>query len=199
MTDKHTETPEEQAKDQPAGGKWQQMAEDEQAAADEQQEQMKEGMEKRSRESLENEIVDLRLKYQESDDKALRIQAEMQNLRRRLEEDMKRRQKFAIEKLVQELLPVADSLARGIEAVAEGDVAREGMQLTAGMLQDVLQKNGVQFIQPEKGDAFDPQKHEAMSMVPMEGIESNTIAEVLQAGCELNGRVLKAAMVIVAR
>lgn len=198
MTDKHVETSEE-SQEQSAGSKWQQMAEEEQAVVDEQQEQMKEGMEQRSRESLENELVDLRLKFKESEDKALRIQAEMQNLRRRLEEDMKRRQKFAIEKLVQELLPVADSLTRGIEAVAEGDVAREGMELTASMLQDVLSKNGVQFIQPEVGEAFDPQKHEAMSMIPVEGAQTNTIVEVLQAGCELNGRVLKAAMVIVAR
>jgi molecular chaperone GrpE len=182
-----------------ADNKWQQMEETEQAAVEEKQEQAKASMADRSRESLENELVDLRSKAQESKDNVLRVQAEMQNLRRRMDRDMDNAYKFANEKLVSELLPIIDSLTRGIEAVSEDGPARQGMELTLNLLKEVIAKHGVAEINPAVGEAFNPQRHEAMAMMPVEGAESNTVAAVMQVGFELNGRVLRAAMVSVAK
>lgn len=179
--------------------KWQKIAEEDKVSSDEKKEQAKAGMKGRSAESVENELIDLRSKFAESEDKAVRIQAEMQNLRRRLERDMDNAYKFANEKIIGELLPVLDSLTRGIEAVSQDDPARQGMELTATMLREVMNKHGVKEVAPAVGDAFNPQQHEAMSMIPVEGAESNTVVEVLQSGCELNGRILRAAMVVVAK
>jgi molecular chaperone GrpE len=179
--------------------KWQQMEEAEQTAAEEKQEQVKAGMADRSRESLENELVDLRAKVTESKEHAIRVQAEMQNLRRRLERDMENAIRFANEKLVGELLPILDSLTRGMEAVAHDAYAKEGMELTLNLLKEVMKKHGVREISPSSGEIFNPQYHEAMSMIHVEGAVPNTIAAVMQAGFELNGRVLRAAMVCVSK
>lgn len=179
--------------------KWEKIDAEEKAAQEEQQEQAKSGMEDRSRESLENELLDLRAKFADAKDQGMRIQAEMQNLRRRTENDMKKARDFANAKLVGELLPVIDSLTRGIEAIAEDGPARQGMEMTLTLLKETMAKHGVREINPVVGDAFNPQYHEAMSMMPVEGAEPNTVAAVMQAGFELNGRVLRAAMVSVSK
>jgi molecular chaperone GrpE len=129
-----------------AAGKWQKLAEDEEVAENEQHEHIKAGMKGRSQESLENELIDLRTKFASSEDKAVRIQAEMQNLRRRLERDMDNAYKYANEKLIGELLPILDSLTRGLQAVSDEDPAREGMELTLSMLKEVMAKHGVKEI-----------------------------------------------------
>lgn len=138
--------------------------------------------------------------YQEQ---AFRAQAELENVRRRLENDVTKAHKFGAEKLVSELLPVIDSLVRALEGVSGDDPAfqsmREGLELTLDMFHKALEKHGVEMISPEIGAAFDPEEQEAMSMMPSPEAKSNTVLQVLQKGYKLNGRVVRAAMVIVAQ
>lgn len=149
---------------------------------------------------LEEDMDETTLALKEAKDQALRLQAEMQNLRARSEREIQNAHKYATGKLLKDLLPTVDSMMRGLEQKdADATALREGLNLTLDMLEKVLEKNGVETISPEVGDAFDPVHHEAMSMVPSEEAESNTIIQVLQKGYQLNGRVVRAAMVIVAQ
>ena len=147
------------------------------------------------RTALEREIA----KYK---DIAIRSEADMENLRRRAERDVSNAHKYANEKLLKELLPVLDSLNRGIAGIDEGDQQLvpmlTGMKMTHEILEKALSRFGVEVLDPAKGDAFDPTLHEAMSMQPDPEAESNTVLQVLEKGYQLNGRVLRAAMVIVA-
>ncbi len=138
-------------------------------------------------------------------DTALRAQAEMENVRRRAARDVEAAHKFALEKFAADLLPVVDSLEKSVEAVAGhegGDEAivaiKEGIQLSERMFMDTLGKFGVERIDP-LGEPFDPERHEAMSMIDAPDAEPNSVVTVLQKGYALNGRLLRAAMVIVAR
>jgi molecular chaperone GrpE len=198
---KSTDAPEEDkvTSEEALANKWQKINENEQALAEEKHEQIRASMADRSRESLENELLDLRARFADAEDKVVRIQAEMQNLRRRLERDMDNAYKFANEKLAGELLPILDSLTRGIEAAEAASSVREGMELTLNLLKGVMDKHGVKEIVPMVGDLFNPQRHEAMAMIALDGAESKTIAGVMQAGFELNGRVLRAAMVSIVK
>ncbi len=133
-------------------------------------------------------------------DQMLRTQAEAQNTRRRAEQDVEKARKFALEKFVADLLPVADNLER---AIAAGDAEDEtqkavldGVELTLKSLQDTLKKYHVEAIDPE-GEPFDPQLHQAMSMVPNPDVEPNTVLNVFQKGYTLNGRLVRPAMVVV--
>ena len=133
---------------------------------------------------------------------ALRAQAEMENLRRRLERDVSNAHKYGSERLLVDLLPVIDSLVRGLEESKSDDPSvqslRTGMELTLDILHNTLKKHGVEEINPVRGDAFNPELHEAMSMQKDPESEPNTILHVLQRGYCLNGRVVRAAMVMVA-
>src|SRR3990167_830526 len=138
----------------------------------------------------------------EARERMLRIQAEVENVRRRAERDVANAHKFGQERLINDLLPVWDSLSRSLENTSNLESAAlekwvEGVTLTLGLLEKTLQKNGLERIVPARGDVFDPARHEAMSMQPTEGLTSNQIVTVLQPGFVLNGRVLRAAMVIV--
>jgi len=130
----------------------------------------------------------------------LRAQAETQNARRRAEQDVEKARKFALEKFVGDLLPVADNLERAIAAGdSEGDAqkaALEGVVLTHKSLLDTLKKYKVETIDPD-GEPFDPQFHQAMSMVPNPDVEPNTVLTVFQKGYTLNGRLVRPAMVVV--
>lgn len=132
----------------------------------------------------------------------LRVKADMENLRRRTRIDVENAHKFALEKFVNALLPVVDSLEMGIEAAGQEnatvDSLREGMEMTLKMLLDVMAEFGVERIDP-KGEAFDPQKHEAMTMVPSAEHEPNTVMDVIQKGYSLNERLVRPARVIVSK
>ena len=132
----------------------------------------------------------------------IRAQAEIQNMRRRLERDVTNAHKFALEKFSSDLLAVADSLERGLASLAADDEAlkpaREGTELTLKVLLDVFGKHQIEAIDPAGGQ-FDPQQHEAMAMVPMPGAEPNSIIEVLEKGYALNGRLIRPARVVVAK
>lgn len=134
-------------------------------------------------------------------DQTARALAELENVRRRAEQDVAKARKFGVERLISEMIPIADSLVRGLEGATSDDPAlkslRHGMELTLGLLDKLLEKNGVSPIDPKTGDAFDPALHEAMSTRPDPEMKSNAVLQVLQKGYALHGRVLRAAMVIV--
>ena len=135
-------------------------------------------------------------------DQSLRTQAEMQNLRRRSERDVENAHKYALEKFVGELLPVVDNLERALQAVdpdaEESKVLTQGVELTLKSFQDVLQRYKVEPIDP-KGQPFDPEFHQAMSMLEMPEETPNTVVDVFQKGYTLNGRLVRPAMVVVAK
>ncbi len=156
-----------------------------------------------SRSKLEDQLTAMEKKVDEYKNLHLRTQAEMENLRRRTERDITNAHKFGTEKLLSELLPVVDSLYHGLQGEVADDPhvksMREGMNLTLDLLIKTLQKFGVEVLEPAKGDAFNPDLHEAISMQPDPDAPSKTILQVVQKGYRLNGRVLRAAMVIVAQ
>lgn len=133
---------------------------------------------------------------------ALRTKAEAENIRRRAEQDVEKARKFALDRFVDSLVPVVDSLEMGLQA-ATGDEEsvsklREGTELTLKMFLDVLEKNGVQQINPQ-GKPFNPQLHEAMSMQESADFEANTVMAVFQKGFVLNDRLIRPARVVVAK
>ncbi|NMT62265.1 nucleotide exchange factor GrpE [Marinobacter orientalis] len=154
----------------------------------------------------ENETEALKAQAQEFQEQMLRFQAEMQNVRRRAEIDVEKAHKFALEKFVKELLPVADSLEKAVESTeAQEDVGnkqvasiREGVEMTLSLFMNSLRKFNVEQLNP-LGEPFDPQQHEALSMVPAPDSEPNSVVAVVQKGYTLNNRVVRPAMVMVAK
>ena len=152
-------------------------------------------------EALRQEIENLQQQLDESTDKVLRAQADMENLRKRTARDVENAHKYALDKFLKELLPVIDSMELGISASGNADdieSLREGMDLTMKKFTDTLEKFGVSVVDPQ-GDKFDPEKHEAVSMYEVENAESGTVVTVMQKGYELNGRLVRPAMVVVAK
>ena len=152
-----------------------------------------------------SEVEALQAQVQEFQEQMLRSQAEMQNVRRRAEIDVEKAHKFALEKFVKELLPVADSLEKAVESTEGHDESgelvasiREGVEMTLSLFMSSLKKFNVEQINPV-GAPFDPQHHEAMSMVPAPDAEPNSVVAVVQKGYLLNGRVVRPAMVVVAK
>ncbi len=148
-------------------------------------------------------LEDARARADEHWDQVLRLQAELENLRKRQQRELESAHKYALERFVQELLPVKDSLEMGLAAareVEEESSARlcEGTELTLKMLQTALEKFGVREIDPA-GQPFDPELHQAMSAVASEGSEPNTVLNVMQKGYLLNDRLIRPAMVVVAK
>lgn len=154
-----------------------------------------------TRQKLEDQLTALERQVDECKQQTVRAQAELENFRRRSERDLNNAYKYGPEQLIQSLLPVVDSLVRGIQSGDANDpkikVMHEGMQLTLDLLDKTLAKFGVKVIDPAVGEAFDPKLHEAMGMQPVPGAKSNTVAQVLQKGYQLHERVLRAAMVMV--
>ena len=139
---------------------------------------------------------------QEEKDRALRIAAEMENLRRRSALDVEKAHKFALEKFSGELLPVIDSLERALElSDRENEALKptlEGVDLTLRSMLSTVAKFGVEAINP-LGEPFDPNRHQAISMVENGQVAPNSVIAVMQKGYELNGRIIRPAMVMVAR
>lgn len=144
------------------------------------------------------ELAILQAKVTELQDQFLRGQAEVQNARRRAEDEISKARKFAVESFADSLLPVVDSLEAGL-AVQEATVAqiREGSEATLRQLKSALERNKVLAIDPAVGTKFDPHHHQAISMVPADQ-EANTIVSVLQKGYSIAERVLRPALVTVA-
>ena len=145
--------------------------------------------------SLETQLEELK-------EALLRSQADIQNVRRRAERDIENAHKYAIEKFIKDLLAVLDSMDRALELATTTDgfdmAMLEGTQMTHKLLLDTVSRHGVEAIDPV-GERFDPQQHQAMSMVESEDQEPNTVTAVMQKGYKLEGRVIRAAMVVVTR
>ncbi len=153
-------------------------------------------------ESLSEQIEALKKSAADSLDKAVRAQAELDNVRKRTARDVENAHKYALDKFINELLPVLDSMELGINASGDAtDISslREGLELTMKMFCSSLEKSGVKPIEPQKGDKFSPDQHEAVTMQEVDGAESGTVINTLQNGYELNGRLIRPAMVIVAK
>ena len=132
-------------------------------------------------------------------DQVLRANAEMQNVRRRAEQDVEKAHKFALERFAGELLAVVDNLERALTAFAEEDTTqREGVELTLKSLLATLEKHGVNLINPQ-GETFNPEHHQAITMLEVAGAAPNAVVEVMQKGYSINGRLLRPAMVVVAK
>ena len=134
-------------------------------------------------------------------DQLLRTIAESENIRRRASRDVEHAHKFAVEKLLNDLFPVLDSLEKAVETAIQtegADAIAEGVELSLKMFVATLEKSGVVQIDP-LGEPFDPQHHEAMAMVPNPDAEPNSVMEVMQKGYVLNERLVRAAKVIVTK
>lgn len=140
--------------------------------------------------ALENELATAK-------EDVLRAAAEAQNARRRAEQEADKARKFALEKFAGELLAVVDNLERGMAAITD-DAQREGVELTLKSLLDTMRKFGVEVVNPQ-GETFNPEFHQAIAMLDVPGAAANSVIDVMQKGYTLNGRLLRAAMVAVAK
>jgi molecular chaperone GrpE len=139
----------------------------------------------------------------EQRDLVLRAQAEVQNMRRRCEADVEKAHKFALEKFSSELLTVVDNLERALNAVPDRNSEQvrglaEGVELTMKSFLEILNKFNVQQVDPA-GQPFDPQVHQAITMVVNPNVQPNTVLDVMQKGYTLHGRVIRPAMVVVSK
>ena len=138
-------------------------------------------------------------KLGEMRDLLLRERAEIENQRKRLARDVEQARKFANERLLSDLLPVCDNLERGLAAdTADATALREGMDLTLKALLKVAEGNGLKAIDP-LGQPFNPELHQAMSMVDAPSAAANTVVAVMQKGYTLNERLLRPALVAIAK
>jgi len=130
----------------------------------------------------------------------LRAVADLDNVRKRAQRDIESANRYGLEKIAQELLPVRDSLELAVQNAARSDVQHlvAGQQATLALLARALEKFGVRVIDPQ-GEPFDPEQHEAMMTQESATAEPNSVLQVVQPGYELNGRLLRPARVIVAR
>jgi molecular chaperone GrpE len=147
-------------------------------------------------------LEDVRGKADEHWNQCLRLQADMENLRKRSERELSNAHKFALERFAQDLLPVRDSLEMGLAAFdnenAEIGTLREGIELTLQMLSNVMGKFEIQEVNPQD-ERFDPDFHQAMSIQERADVEPNTVVTVVQKGYLLNERLIRPAMVIVSK
>ena len=158
-------------------------------------------------EDTENESIDTQLANAQETikdywEQMMRLRAEIDNNLKRAERDLENAHKYALKSFVENLLPIIDSMEMGYTAAAADNATlesiREGSELTMNMFIQVLTRNGLEQIDP-MGEKFDPERHQAISMIEAEGAESGSIIEVMQKGFLLNDRLVRPAMVVVAR
>ena len=149
---------------------------------------------------LEAQLAEAQQSAKDNWDKLLRSQAEMENLKRRTAKDLEKAHKYALDGFVKALLEVKDSLSMGLKSAMDKNATLEhtieGLELTNKVFNSTLEKFGVETVDPV-GEIFNPELHEAVTMVPMPDKKSNTVLEVVQVGLTLNDRLVRPAMVIV--
>lgn len=152
--------------------------------------------------SVESELAAAQAEIANLKDQLIRGQAEIQNIRRRAETDVEKAHKFGSEKFAIEMLSVVDNLERAVAACTADDDAtqaiREGVELTLNGLLSALAKFKVEVVNPEN-ESFNPELHQAMTMVEMPEVAPNTVLTVMQKGYTLYGRLLRPAMVVVSK
>jgi len=155
-----------------------------------------------SEENIEQQLLEAQATIKDYWDQIVRLKAEMENSAKRASRDIENAHKFAVRNFAESLLPVLDSMELGQQA-AVGDKANlsgiiEGSQMTMSMFVQALEKHGLKQIDP-LGESFDPDQHQAISMIDDENAESNTVISVMQKGFSLNDRLVRPAMVVVAK
>jgi molecular chaperone GrpE len=143
-------------------------------------------------ETLKSELEQLRAE-------SLRERADLDNQRKRLAREVDMARKFANERLLGDLLPLFDSMEAGLAAAPEGDPLRAGMELTLRQLHRIAEANGLLEVAPAAGESFDPERHQAMSMIDAPGVAPGAVAQTFQKGYLLNERLLRPALVVVAK
>lgn len=150
--------------------------------------------------TLEAQLAEAQAKADDNWDQLVRTRAEMENIRRRSERELANAHKYALEKFAQELLPVIDSMEMGVLAAQDenADVSklREGTEMTLKMFETAIEKFGIKSVHPH-GEAFNPEHHQAMTMLDSPEHEPNMIIDVMQKGYLLNERLVRPAMVVV--
>ena len=149
-------------------------------------------------ESLQAELETVRASADKNWDTVLRMKADAENQRKRSEKQVQDAHKFAVQKFVSELLPVADSLEMGMAAEGDIEKIREGMKLTMDVFNSSMAKFSVETVEP-LGEKFNPELHQAMAMQPSEEYEEGHVSAVMQKGYTLNGRLVRPAMVMVVK
>ena len=148
---------------------------------------------------LEEQLAAAEAKAKEMQDSFLRAKAEVENFRRRAQEDISRAHKYAIEGFAEALVPVMDSLEMALKVETPSvESLKEGVEMTLKQLSSAFEKNRLIEVHPQPGDKLDPMKHQAISMVPAEQA-ANTIVSVLQKGYMIADRLLRPALVTVAQ
>lgn len=181
--------------------KWQSFQQEQSVTDDNEVEKSTDSLEHPTYEELEERLTLEERKAQDNWDKFLRAQAELDNIRRRAEKDVSNAYKYAQDKLLNALLPVVDSLERAVESCQGNEahkVIAEGVELTLKLLLDTLEKQGVKQLNP-KGEVFDPNFHEAISMQETQEVDSGCVLNVIQKGYKLHDRVLRPALIVVAK
>src|SRR5699024_5226088 len=175
---------------------------DEQTSEQTADEQSVENLEVASQVTAEERIAELEDQLAGAKEEVLRAAAEVQNVRRRADQDIAKAHKFALEKFANDLLAIVDSLERGIEMADVNDESirpmREGMELTYKLFLDTLKRFQVERIEP-LGEPFNPELHQAMAMEESTQAEPNSVLKVFQCGYSINGRLLRPAMVVVSQ
>ena len=146
-----------------------------------------------------DETEALRAELEQLKAQSLLERADLENQRKRMTREVEMARKFANERLLGDLLPVLDSLEAGLLNAPADDPLRAGLELTQRQLLRVAEINGLVTVAPAAGDAFDPSVHQAMSMIDAEGVPPGSVAQTFQKGYVLNERLLRPAMVVVAR
>ncbi|MGR3995102.1 nucleotide exchange factor GrpE [Pseudomonas sp. 1121_17] len=170
--------------------------------ADEQLDENTPNTEEAGSEDLGTRVQVLEEQLAAAKDQSLRAVADLQNVRRRAEQDVEKAHKFALEKFAGDLLPVIDSLERGLELSSADDETikpmRDGIELTLKMFSDTLKRYNLEAIDPH-GEPFNAEHHQAMAMQESADVEPNSVLKVFQKGYMLNGRLLRPAMVVVSK
>ena len=153
-------------------------------------------------EELKSELQAAQLAAVEARQDMLRMQADLDNLRKRLVREHEKSRLRTLERFMNDLLPVRDSLERGLEAAndpaASVEALTEGKQLIMKMLTKAMGDHGLKTIDPV-GEAFDPEKHEAMTMMTSDQHDENTVIDVMEKGYQLHDRLIRPAKVVVSR
>lgn len=145
-----------------------------------------------------DEMEALRAELEQLKAQSLIERADLDNQRKRMARELETARKFANERLLGDLLPLFDSMEAGLANAGADDPLRAGLELTLRQLHIVAGKNGLVEVAPATGDAFDPERHQAMSVTAAEGIAPGAVAQLFQKGYVLNDRLLRPALVVVA-
>ena len=148
--------------------------------------------------ALQAEIGSLREQLDTAREEALRERADLDNQRKRMAREVDSARRFANERLLGDMIPVFDSLEAGLASAAPDDPLRAGLEATLRQLHKVTGANGLVEVAPQPGEAFDPERHQAMSVAAAEGIAPGAVVQLFQKGYVLNDRLLRPAMVVVA-